>query len=183
MRKVIDTALELTTRNLDYKYGSADPASGGMDCSGFVFFVLTQSGIRDVPRDSSQQYVWLRRARAFEAVMSQKDDSFELQDLKPGDLRLRLIQHVETAGATKPPEIDLGEAIQHLQPGDEIVQGMLLVHLLAPRRRHHEQMGCRLDAQEVVEELQRLPVVPVQVVRDEQERPTGHEDRPGDRVE
>src|SRR5882762_5385729 len=29
------------------------------------------------------------------------------RDLKPGDLRLRLIQHVETAGATKPPEIDL----------------------------------------------------------------------------
>ncbi|HZE13340.1 MAG TPA: hypothetical protein VE086_06260, partial [Chthoniobacterales bacterium] len=28
IRKMIDTALELTTRNLDYKYGSADPGSG-----------------------------------------------------------------------------------------------------------------------------------------------------------
>ena len=36
-----DMALELTTRNLDYKYGSADPATGGMDCSGFVYYVLT----------------------------------------------------------------------------------------------------------------------------------------------
>src|SRR5260370_136785 len=77
---------ELTTRNLDYKYGSADPMSGGMDCSGFVYLVLKQNGVEDVPRDSSQQYVWLRRARRFEAVLSQKDDSFELKDLKPGDL-------------------------------------------------------------------------------------------------
>ena len=29
------------------------------------------------------------------------------RDLKPGDLRLRLIQHVEAAGARKPAEIDL----------------------------------------------------------------------------
>src|SRR5205814_6114198 len=58
VRRITDTALELTTRNLDYKYGSADPANGGMDCSGFVFYVLTQNGLRAVPRDSSQQYVW-----------------------------------------------------------------------------------------------------------------------------
>src|SRR5262249_47862049 len=31
------------------------------------------------------------------------------RDLKPGDLRLRLIQHVEAAGATKPPEIELAD--------------------------------------------------------------------------
>ena len=29
------------------------------------------------------------------------------RDLKPGDLRLRLIQHVETAAANKPADIDL----------------------------------------------------------------------------
>src|SRR5437588_2008956 len=86
VQKLLTAALELTTRDLDYKYGSADPTSGGMDCSGFVYYVLKQNEVADVPRDSSQQYVWLRRARTFEAVMSQKDDSFELQDLKPGDL-------------------------------------------------------------------------------------------------
>ena len=79
-------ALELTKRNLDYKYGSADPASGGMDCSGFVFYVLTQNGVRDVPRDSSQQYVWLRKAGTFKAVNSRKEDTFELDELVPGDL-------------------------------------------------------------------------------------------------
>ena len=86
VRKIIDTALELTTRNLEYKYGSADPTSGGMDCSGFVFYVLTQNGIRDVPRDSSQQYVWLRKAGTFKAVNSRHEDTFELDELKPGDL-------------------------------------------------------------------------------------------------
>jgi cell wall-associated NlpC family hydrolase len=86
IRKVVDLALELTTRNLDYKYGSADPANGGMDCSGFVFYVLTQNGVRDVPRDSSQQYVWLRKAGTFKAVNSRHEDTFELDELKPGDL-------------------------------------------------------------------------------------------------
>jgi peptidoglycan DL-endopeptidase CwlO len=86
VRKMIDTALELTTRNLDYKYGSADPSSGGMDCSGFVFYVLNQAGIRDVPRDSSQQYIWLRKAGTFRAVNSRHDDTFELEELVPGDL-------------------------------------------------------------------------------------------------
>jgi cell wall-associated NlpC family hydrolase len=86
VQKLLTSALELTTRNLDYKYGSADPASGGMDCSGFVFYLLNQNGVADVPRDSSGQYSWLRRQRLFEPVLSHKDDSFELQDLKPGDL-------------------------------------------------------------------------------------------------
>jgi cell wall-associated NlpC family hydrolase len=86
IRNVIDMALELTTRNLDYKYGSADPASGGMDCSGFVFYVLTQNGVRDVPRDSSQQYVWVRKSGTFKAVNSRHEDTFELDELVPGDL-------------------------------------------------------------------------------------------------
>jgi peptidoglycan DL-endopeptidase CwlO len=86
VRKITDMALELTTRNLDYKYGSADPANGGMDCSGFVFYVLTQSGVRDVPRDSSQQYVWLRKAGDFRPVNSRQEDTFELDELVPGDL-------------------------------------------------------------------------------------------------
>ncbi len=86
IRNVIDMGLDLTKRNLDYKYGSADPANGGMDCSGFVFYVLTQNGVRDVPRDSSQQYVWLRKAGTFRAVNSRHDDTFELEELAPGDL-------------------------------------------------------------------------------------------------
>src|SRR5437870_4300241 len=51
VQKLLVSALELTARNLDYKYGSADPANGGMDCSGFVYFVLKQNGVEGVPRD------------------------------------------------------------------------------------------------------------------------------------
>lgn len=86
VRKLLTAALELTKRNLDYKYGSADPADGGMDCSGFIYFVLRENGVKDVPRDASGQYVWVRKAGNFRAVLSREIDSFELDELKPGDL-------------------------------------------------------------------------------------------------
>ncbi len=86
VRKITDLALDLAGRNLQYKYGSADPANGGMDCSGFVYYVLKQYGVADVPRDSSQQYVWLRKAGKFRAVNSRQDDTFELNEMTPGDV-------------------------------------------------------------------------------------------------
>jgi cell wall-associated NlpC family hydrolase len=86
VRQIIDAGLALTKQNLGYTYGSADPTNGGMDCSGFIYYVLKQNGFPDVPRDSSQQYVWVRKAGDFGAVLSRKEDSFELDDLKPGDL-------------------------------------------------------------------------------------------------
>src|SRR6478672_10656483 len=87
VQRLLTSALELTTRNLDYEYGSADPANGGMDCSGFVYYVLNQNGVAPyVPDDSKDQYIWLRSAGTFEPVVSGKDDSFELKELKPGDL-------------------------------------------------------------------------------------------------
>jgi peptidoglycan DL-endopeptidase CwlO len=86
VRQIIEAGLELTKQNLVYTYGSADPANGGMDCSGFVYYVLQQNGFPDVPRDSSQQYVWVRKAGNFNAVLSRREDSFELDALKPGDL-------------------------------------------------------------------------------------------------
>src|SRR6185503_19841713 len=45
---IIQIALGLTSLNLDYRYGSADPANGGMDCSGFIYFVLSKCSISDV---------------------------------------------------------------------------------------------------------------------------------------
>ena len=86
VRQIIDAALALTKQNLGYTYGSAEPKNGGMDCSGFIYYVLQQNGFSDVPRDSSQQYVWVRKAGNFNAVLSRKEDSFELDGLKPGDL-------------------------------------------------------------------------------------------------
>jgi cell wall-associated NlpC family hydrolase len=86
VRQILDAGLALTKQNLGYTYGSADPKNSGMDCSGFIYYVLQQNGFPDVPRDSSQQYVWVRKAGDFNAVVSRKEDSFELDDLKPGDL-------------------------------------------------------------------------------------------------
>jgi cell wall-associated NlpC family hydrolase len=86
IRQIIDAGLALTTQNLGYTYGSADPANGGMDCSGFIYYLLTENGFKDVPRDSSQQYVWVRKAGNFNAVLSRHEDTFELDALKPGDL-------------------------------------------------------------------------------------------------
>ncbi|HET9418076.1 MAG TPA: NlpC/P60 family protein, partial [Chthoniobacterales bacterium] len=86
VRHVLDSALALTTQNLGYKYGSADPANGGMDCSGFIYYVVSQCGIKDAPRDAREQYIWVRKAGNFQAVLAHRDDTFELDALKPGDL-------------------------------------------------------------------------------------------------
>jgi peptidoglycan DL-endopeptidase CwlO len=86
VQQLIRNALDLTERHLNYQYGSSDPAAGGMDCSGFIYYVLNQAGYKDVPRDSSEQYAWVRKNDDFRAVLSRSQDSFELKELKAGDL-------------------------------------------------------------------------------------------------
>jgi peptidoglycan DL-endopeptidase CwlO len=86
VQQLIRDSLSLTERNLNYKYGSSDPSAGGMDCSGFVYHVLKNAGYNDVPRQSSDQYAWLRQKNEFYAVLSRSAGSFEFRDLKPGDL-------------------------------------------------------------------------------------------------
>jgi cell wall-associated NlpC family hydrolase len=86
VQQLIRDALSLTEQNLTYKYGSSDPSTGGMDCSGFIYHVLKHAGYNDVPRQSSDQYVWLRQKNEFFAVLSRSPGSFEFKDLKPGDL-------------------------------------------------------------------------------------------------
>lgn len=85
IQKLIRRALELTERGLTYSYGSADPSKGGMDCSGTIYFLLREQGLTDVPRQANEQYVWVRKKRFF-AVLSRRDDTFELAELQPGDL-------------------------------------------------------------------------------------------------
>jgi cell wall-associated NlpC family hydrolase len=86
VQSLIRNSLALTEQNLSYKYGSADPAAGGMDCSGFIYYVLSNAGYKDVPRDSAEQYEWVRKNSDFHSVLSRSGDSFELNDLRPGDL-------------------------------------------------------------------------------------------------
>jgi cell wall-associated NlpC family hydrolase len=86
VQELIRNALALTEQNLTYTYGSSDPSAGGMDCSGFIYYVLTKSEFKDVPRDSSEQYAWIRQNSNFHAVLSRNSKSFEFRELKPGDL-------------------------------------------------------------------------------------------------
>ncbi len=86
VKQIIQSGLELTRRDLTYAFGSADPANGGLDCSGFIYYVLRQNGISEVPRTASGQYIWARKAGLFRAVNSHRADSFELDELRPGDL-------------------------------------------------------------------------------------------------
>ena len=86
VQALLATALELTTRGLGYKLGSADPGQGGMDCSGTVYHLLRRAGVTDVPRSSHEQYRWAWESGQFRAVNSRTFDSFEFRALRPGDL-------------------------------------------------------------------------------------------------
>ena len=86
VKRLLERALGLTTLGLSYQYGSCDPKNGGMDCSGTVYYLLNDAGLKDVPRDSSEMYEWVWQRSRFQAVTSSNPDTFELASLKPGDL-------------------------------------------------------------------------------------------------
>ena len=86
VKRLLASALMLTTLDLSYKYGSADPKNGGMDCSGTVYYLLNEVGLKEVPRDASGMYKWVWTRSRFQAVTSSNPDTFELALLKPGDL-------------------------------------------------------------------------------------------------
>ncbi|HEY8967084.1 MAG TPA: NlpC/P60 family protein [Candidatus Methylacidiphilales bacterium] len=85
-QNLIADALDLTKKKLVYKYGSDDPAEGGMDCSGTIHYLLQKEGVSDVPRQASDIYAWVRRKGLFQAVVSTNPSTFELDALRPGDL-------------------------------------------------------------------------------------------------
>ncbi len=87
LQDLVRKALKLTTKNLHYKYGSADPASGGMDCSGTIYYLLQNSGIKDAPRQSDDICRWVMRSSVLnltEGKSSLKDSAFS--SLRPGCL-------------------------------------------------------------------------------------------------
>lgn len=86
MQTLLRYALELTARNLAYKTGSCEPDTGGTDCSGYVYHVLQKHGHTAAPRQSNEMYAWAWRAGTFRAFNGATLNSFELEDLRPGDL-------------------------------------------------------------------------------------------------
>lgn len=74
----------LSRAGLRYSFGSADPAQGGLDCSGTVHHVLTKVGYRSVPRQSNHQYHWVRQYGQFHSA--RRLDEGVLRRLRPGEL-------------------------------------------------------------------------------------------------
>jgi cell wall-associated NlpC family hydrolase len=72
---------------LPYRHGGADPALGGLDCSGAMYFVLTQCGLSP-PRTSAGQYAWLRDHHQLHLVAEEATTTEDpsLAGLRPGDL-------------------------------------------------------------------------------------------------
>lgn len=86
IKDLVNRSLVLTLMNLRYTYGSADPANGGMDCSGTINHLLKSAGVKNVPRQANTIYAWAWKNSRFHAVVSPNLGSFEFQHLKPGDL-------------------------------------------------------------------------------------------------
>lgn len=88
-RKLIETALAVARDSpwLPYLHGGADPALGGLDCSGAMYFVMRQCGLTP-PRTSSGQYLWLHDHHLLHRVAEDAStaDDPSLAGLLPGDL-------------------------------------------------------------------------------------------------
>ncbi len=88
-QKLVESAIAVA-RNwpwLPYMYGGADPASGGFDCSGAMYYVMTRVGLTP-PRTAAGQYFWLRDHERLRVVPNEATtaEHSSLAWLRPGDL-------------------------------------------------------------------------------------------------
>ncbi len=87
IQHMIREALDLTSQELTYRFGSHSPENGGMDCSGTVYCVLQRLELKGVPRSSYAMFQWAEARGVLHKVVdpvSLKDPVFD--GLKPGDL-------------------------------------------------------------------------------------------------
>ena len=88
-QRLVATAIELAKNSpwLPYTFGGADPALGGLDCSGAMYYVMTKLGLAP-PRTSAGQYEWLRENRRLHLIPKAAStmDHPSLAWLLPGDL-------------------------------------------------------------------------------------------------
>ncbi len=87
LQKLIEQALAMTRLNLPYLFGGSTPADGGMDCSGTISYLLTEHGVKGVPRSSDAICDWVRQRSGMHLApddVALSDDAFSA--LRPGDL-------------------------------------------------------------------------------------------------
>ncbi len=86
VKRLLNNALVLTQKNITYRYGSANPDSKGMDCSGTIYYLLHQLNLNAAPRSSDQQYLWAQQHGQLHTVHAHAFSSPEFSALRPGDL-------------------------------------------------------------------------------------------------
>jgi cell wall-associated NlpC family hydrolase len=88
-QRLVGLALALAQDSpwLPYFAGGEDPADGGFDCSGAIYYVLRKAGLNP-PRSSGAQFAWLREHGCLHEVGADATDlrHVSLAALKPGDL-------------------------------------------------------------------------------------------------
>lgn len=87
LQSLVRKALDLTKMNLRYQFGSAEPKAGGMDCSGAIYYLLRDSGVKSVPRQSDEMCRWvMRRGVLYRTENVASLDETPFKALMPGDL-------------------------------------------------------------------------------------------------
>ncbi|PIZ04489.1 MAG: hydrolase [Gammaproteobacteria bacterium CG_4_10_14_0_8_um_filter_38_16] len=86
VKQVISKASALSKEHLGYQFGSDNPATGAMDCSGVIYYLLKEIKDISIPRDSYQMYFWLLRNGKIHYVTNEHFNSYQFHALRPGDL-------------------------------------------------------------------------------------------------
>ena len=87
LQQLIRDALALTKLNLTYTFGASNPKQGGMDCSGTIWYLLNNAGLKAVPRQSNEIAGWVQSNTLLHRTATA--DSLkhpEFSALQPGDL-------------------------------------------------------------------------------------------------
>lgn len=86
VKSLIEKSLLLSTKRLNYIFGSANPKNGGLDCSGTIYYLLNGSRYDDFPRQAADLFSWVESSGNLHTVSSRNLESSDFDDLKPGDL-------------------------------------------------------------------------------------------------
>ena len=79
-----------------YVWGGSQP--GGFDCSGLIYYGLTQLGLRNVPRTSEGQWAWVKKIQP--GQVQPGDLVFFTGDLSSGDASPGHVGVVDSTGTT-----------------------------------------------------------------------------------